>query len=165
MDLRGFPVLLLILLGAVAVLAGLSIPVYFAARRPRRGTTEWMRCIETPHFSPLRLQRLYPADLGWLPLAGVLPCGDAHCLDQLIALFEAQLRQLLLRADGGVDGVVHIVKNALRRTGRRGSAAAAAGEAAFGRAVSHVGDHDNALALQGDAGGYRRCLAELERKN
>ena len=88
MDLRGFPVLLLILLGAVAVLAGLSIPVYFAARRPRRGTTEWMRCIETPHFSPLRFQRLYPADLGWLPLAVVLGAG----LRLLLLLFRMALR-------------------------------------------------------------------------
>lgn len=69
------PVLLLILLGAVAVLAALSIPVYFAARRPRRGTTEWMHCIETPHFRPLQAARLCAADCGWLPLAVVLAAG------------------------------------------------------------------------------------------
>lgn len=67
--------LLLILLGAAAVLAVLSIPVYFAALRPRRGTTEWMRCIETPHFLPLRICRPHLSDLGWLPLAVVLGVG------------------------------------------------------------------------------------------
>lgn len=67
--------LLLILLGAAAVLAVLSIPVYCAALRPRRGTTEWMRCIETPHFLPLRICRPHLSDLGWLPLAVVLGVG------------------------------------------------------------------------------------------
>lgn len=82
------PVLLLILLGAVAVLAVLSIPIYFAARRPRRGTTEWMRCIETPHFPPLHAHRLHPSDLGWLPLSVIVGVG----LRLLLFLFRLSIR-------------------------------------------------------------------------
>ena len=82
------PVILYILLGAVAVLAVLSIPVYFAARRPRRGTTEWMRCIETPRLPAPRACPLHPSDLGWLPLAVVLSAG----LRTLLALFSMAVR-------------------------------------------------------------------------
>lgn len=82
------PVILYILLGAVAVLAALTIPVYFAARRPRRGTTEWMQCIETPKLWAPRVCLLRPSDLGWLPLAVVLGAG----LRTLLALFSAAMR-------------------------------------------------------------------------
>ena len=38
---------------AAAALFLLSVPAYFTARRPRRGTTEWIARLDRPHFAPL----------------------------------------------------------------------------------------------------------------
>ena len=43
---------------AAAALFLLSVPAYFAARRPRRGTTEWIARLDRPHFAPLTAQGL-----------------------------------------------------------------------------------------------------------
>lgn len=69
------PTILLVLLGAVALLSVMSIPAYLSACRPRRGTTEWMRCIETPRFVPLRRRRLGAGDFAWALLAAIAGVG------------------------------------------------------------------------------------------
>lgn len=52
-----------------AVLMCLSVPAYFHALRPRRGTTEWIRRLDAPQFSPLQVQRLHWSDALWASFA------------------------------------------------------------------------------------------------
>ena len=61
----------LLLLVGFGVIACLSVPAYFVALRPRRGTTEWMRRLDQPHFAPLQAQGLRWADALWAVLAAV----------------------------------------------------------------------------------------------
>lgn len=72
MSFADYPTALLILFGVAALLALAALPLYFAARKPRRGTTEWMRCIETPHFSPLHANAFRASDPVWAVLAAAL---------------------------------------------------------------------------------------------
>lgn len=65
--------LLLLLLGAV--LLCLSVPAYYYARRPRRGTTEWIKRLDPPSAAPLQVQGLCLADALWSLLIGV--CAGA----------------------------------------------------------------------------------------
>ena len=60
---------------------------------------------------------------------GVFSGADAHCLHQLAAFLQRHFCKALLGADGGVNGVVYIVKQTL---GRPGAAASAALETAAG---------------------------------
>lgn len=43
--------------------------LYFRVQRPRRGTMEWMKRVDAPHFAPLKLQRIQWSDLAWLVLS------------------------------------------------------------------------------------------------
>lgn len=65
------PLVNLLLLVGFGVIACLSVPAYFVALRPRRGTTEWMRRLDQPHFAPLQAQGLRWADALWAVLAAV----------------------------------------------------------------------------------------------
>lgn len=56
---------------AAAALFLLSVPAYFAARRPRRGTTEWIARLDRPHFAPLTAQDLKWTDAPWAVLAAL----------------------------------------------------------------------------------------------
>ncbi len=52
-----------------AVLMCLSVPAYFHAMRPRIGTTEWIRRLDPPKFTPLSVRKLHWADALWTLLA------------------------------------------------------------------------------------------------
>lgn len=54
-----------------AALLSLSVPAYYYAMRPRRGTTEWIKRFDPPQFAPLRVQRLCRADVLWALLTAV----------------------------------------------------------------------------------------------
>ena len=60
-------------------------------------------------------------------LFGMLPGADAHGLDQLAALLERHVHELMLSTDGRVDRVMHIVEQALHAgRGKRARLKAAA---------------------------------------
>ena len=60
-------------------------------------------------------------------LFGMLPGADAHGLDQLAALLERHVHELMLGTDGRVDRVMHIVEQALHAgRGKRARLEAAA---------------------------------------
>ena len=60
-------------------------------------------------------------------LFGMLPGADAHGLDQLAALLERHVHELMLGTDGRVDRVMHIVEQALHAgRGKRARLKAAA---------------------------------------
>lgn len=79
------PLPLLIALIACAAFAVLSVPIYFSALRPRRGTIEWIARIDKPHFSAPKISRLRRADAVLAPLAVL--CGVG------LTLAEAWLRR------------------------------------------------------------------------
>ncbi|MGM9552677.1 MAG: hypothetical protein ACI3V2_00090 [Faecousia sp.] len=54
-----------------AVLLSLSIPAYYYAIRPRRGTTEWIKRLEPTHFTPLRIHSPGWTDIAWALLTAV----------------------------------------------------------------------------------------------
>ena len=81
--------LLVCLLLISLVLAALSIPVYFQAIRPRRGTTEWMRKVDERHFEGIRLYALRGADVVWALLVAVC----AACLRFCYLFFYLQLHR------------------------------------------------------------------------
>lgn len=66
---------------AAAVLALLNVPVYFRARRPKRGTMEWMGV--TAKRTPLRIQPLRLSDAAFALLTGLCAAvlrGLCFCL-------------------------------------------------------------------------------------
>ena len=69
--LSGLPSLRLVFACAAAALFLLSVPAYFAARRPRRGTTEWIARLDRPHFAPLTALGLKWTDALWAVLAAL----------------------------------------------------------------------------------------------
>lgn len=64
------PIFLALLL-LCAVLLSLSVPAYYHAMRPRRGTTEWIKRLDPPHFAPVKVQRLCRADVVFALLTAV----------------------------------------------------------------------------------------------
>lgn len=78
------PLPLLILLLACAAFAALSVPVYFSALRPRKGTIEWIARIDKPHFSTPKIRRLQRADALFAPIAVLCAAG--------LSLVDAWLR-------------------------------------------------------------------------
>lgn len=65
------PVVLFVLLVLCAVLLSLSVPAYYHAIRPRRGTTEWIKRLDPPHFAPLQIRQPGWADIFWALLTAV----------------------------------------------------------------------------------------------
>ncbi|MGN1306166.1 MAG: hypothetical protein ACI4V3_00675 [Faecousia sp.] len=65
------PVVLFVLLILCAVLLSLSVPAYYHAIRPRRGTTEWIKRLDPPHFAPLQVGQPGWADIFWALLTAV----------------------------------------------------------------------------------------------
>ena len=97
---------------AAAALFLLSVPAYFAARRPRRGTTEWIARLDRPHFAPLTAQDLKWTDAPWAVLAAL--CAAAGYAGTLILspaalwyapfFLGAYVWTQLLRFRGGAEG-------------------------------------------------------------
>ena len=54
-----------------AVLLSLSVPAYYYAIRPRRGTTEWIKRLDPPHFAPVQVQFPGWTDILWALLTAV----------------------------------------------------------------------------------------------
>ena len=65
------PLVNLLLLVGFGVIACLSVPAYFVALRPRRGTTEWIARLDRPHFAPLTALGLKWTDALWAVLAAL----------------------------------------------------------------------------------------------
>ncbi|MBQ3356997.1 MAG: hypothetical protein IJG45_07805 [Oscillospiraceae bacterium] len=61
--------LLLIFMGAFAVLMALMIPAYFFAYRPKVNSTEWIGRLDRRSFKPLTASALTPADIIWTLIA------------------------------------------------------------------------------------------------
>lgn len=60
---------LLIFLGAFAVLMALMIPAYFYVYRPKPNSTEWIGRLDRRSFRPLTANALSPADAVWVLLS------------------------------------------------------------------------------------------------
>lgn len=60
---------LLVFLGAFAVLMALMIPAYFYTYRPKPDSTEWIDRLDRRSFQPLRAHALSPADAVWTLLS------------------------------------------------------------------------------------------------
>lgn len=62
---------LLVLLAGFTLLSLGMVPLYFSARKPRRGTLEWMQRLETPSFGVLPRCRPGWADVAWALLCAL----------------------------------------------------------------------------------------------
>lgn len=88
-----------------AVLLSLSVPAYYHAMRPRRGTTEWIRRLEPQQFTPIQVQRLNWTDVFWALLAVVCSAAlrliyhffflQLHRMSNAAQIFLSVLRWLL----------------------------------------------------------------------
>lgn len=58
-------------LACLAVVAVLMIPMYFRSRRPRRGTIEWIKRLDQPHFLPMKQYEIQFVDFVWAVLCGL----------------------------------------------------------------------------------------------
>ena len=99
--LSKLPSLRLVAACAAALLFLLSVPAYFAALRPRRGTTEWFRRLDRPRFAPLTAQGLKWTDALWAVLAAL--CAAA------VQFFIAALLPALRRRE---DALHRLAENA-----------------------------------------------------
>lgn len=88
------PLPLLILLFACAAFAALSVPVYFSALRPRKGTIEWIARVDKPHFSAPSISRLQRADAVLAPVA-VFCAAGLSLADAWLRLPELTWRDIL----------------------------------------------------------------------
>lgn len=88
--------LMLCLILISLVLAVLSIPVYFQAIRPRRGTTEWMRKVDERHFERIWLHKLSGTDIIWALM--VSACAACFRFCYLFFFFRLHRRANALQA-------------------------------------------------------------------
>lgn len=84
----------LIALIACAAFAVLSVPIYFSALRPRRGTIEWIARVDKPHFSAPSISRLQRADAVLAPVA-VFCAAGLSLADAWLRLQELTWRDIL----------------------------------------------------------------------
>lgn len=69
--LTGQQLLFAAALGVFVLLCALMALAYYRCLRPRRGTTEWMKRLDAPHFAPVKRQKLRWFDSLWMLLSAL----------------------------------------------------------------------------------------------